>query len=130
MRSTAYLTKPFSPRELVARIKAVLRRTAGNPDGPPVRHVGGVTIDPGRRLVLADGVAIPLTPTEFDLLGHLMNRPGRVFSREELLASVWGYAAHAGTRTVDVHVAQLRGKLGNAGTIIRTIRGVGYAADA
>jgi DNA-binding response OmpR family regulator len=125
-----YLTKPFSPRELVARIKAVLRRTAGNPEGPPIRHAGVVTLDPSRRLVLASGVAVPLTPTEFDLLAHLMNRPGRVFTREELLASVWGYAAQAGTRTVDVHVAQLRAKLGDAGMIIRTIRGVGYAADA
>jgi two-component system OmpR family response regulator len=125
-----YLTKPFSPRELVARLKAVLRRTAGTPDGPPVRQVGPVTIDPSRRLVLASGAAIALTSTEFDLLAHLMNRPGRVFTREELLASVWGYAAHAGTRTVDVHVAQLRGKLGEAGSVIRTIRGVGYAADA
>ncbi len=125
-----YLTKPFSPRELVARVKSVLRRTAGPPEGGRVRQVGPVTIDPNRRLVLAAGVPVPLTPTEFELLGHLMNRPGRVFSREELLASVWGYAAHAGTRTVDVHVAQVRAKLGGAGAIIRTIRGVGYAADA
>ena len=125
-----YLTKPFSPRELVARVKAVLRRTAGNPDEAVVRQVGPVTLDPGRRLVLAGGATVALTPTEFDLLAHLMNRPGRVFTREELLASVWGYAAHAGTRTVDVHVAQLRGKLGEAGSVIRTIRGVGYAADA
>jgi len=125
-----YLTKPFSPRELVARVKSVLRRTAGPPEGERVRQVGPVTIDPNRRLVLAAGVPVPLTPTEFELLGHLMNRPGRVFSREELLASVWGYAAHAGTRTVDVHVAQVRAKLGEAGSIIRTIRGVGYAADA
>ncbi len=125
-----YLTKPFSPRELVARVKSVLRRAAGPPEGERVRQVGPVTIDQNRRLVLAAGVPVPLTPTEFELLGHLMNRPGRVFSREELLASVWGYAAHAGTRTVDVHVAQVRAKLGGAGSIIRTIRGVGYAADA
>ena len=125
-----YLTKPFSPRELVARVKAVLRRTEGVPDGGRVRQIGGVSIDPSRRLVLADGVGVPMTPTEFELLAHLMNRPGRVFTREELLASVWGYAAHAGTRTVDVHVAQVRAKLGEAGVIIRTIRGVGYAADA
>jgi DNA-binding response OmpR family regulator len=125
-----YLTKPFSPRELVARVRAVLRRATGAPEVGRVRQVGPVTLDPGRRLVLAAGTPVPLTPTEFELLGHLMNRPGRVFTREELLASVWGYAAHAGTRTVDVHVAQVRAKLGEAGTIIRTIRGVGYAADA
>jgi DNA-binding response OmpR family regulator len=125
-----YLTKPFSPRELVARIKAVLRRTSGPPEGAPVRQVGGVTLDPQRRSVRAGEVLVSLTPTEFDLLAHLMNRPGRVYSREELLASVWGYAAHAGTRTVDVHVAQVRAKLGDHGNVIRTVRGVGYTADA
>src|SRR5207248_2662259 len=71
-----------------------------------------------------------LTGTEFDLLAHLLHRPGRVYTREELLASVWGYAAHAGTRTVDVHVAQVRAKLGASGSVIRTVRGVGYTADA
>lgn len=75
-----------------------------------------------------EGAPVQLTSTEFDLLAYLMARPGRVFTREELLAGVWGYAAHAGTRTVDVHVAQVRSKLGGAG-VIRTHRGVGYAAD-
>jgi two-component system, OmpR family, response regulator len=125
-----YITKPFSPRELVARVKAVLRRTAGPPDGERVRQVGPVTLDPGRREVTVDGGSVALTSTEFDLLAFLMNRPGRVFGREELLASVWGYAAHAGTRTVDVHVAQIRAKLGGAAGVIRTVRGVGYTADA
>ncbi len=125
-----YLTKPFSPRELVARVKAVLRRTEGPPEGERVRRLGPVTLDASRRSVTVDGTPIVLTPTEFDLLAHLMNRPGRVFGREELLASVWGYAAHAGTRTVDVHVAQVRAKLGEHGGVIRTVRGVGYTADA
>ncbi len=125
-----YLTKPFSPRELVARVKAVLRRTAGPPEGQPVRRAGDVTLDSSRRTVHAGGELVNLTPTEFDLLAHLLSRPGRVFTREELLASVWGYAAHAGTRTVDVHVAQVRAKLGDHGAVIRTVRGVGYTADA
>jgi two-component system, OmpR family, response regulator len=129
MGADDYLTKPFSPRELVARIKAVLRRTGGPPDGERVRRVGPVTLDPGRRLVLAGEEPVSLTQTEFDLLAHLMNRPGRVFTREELLGSVWGYAAAGGTRTVDVHVAQLRAKLGTAAGVIRTVRGVGYTAD-
>jgi two-component system, OmpR family, response regulator len=125
-----YVTKPFSPRELVARVKAVLRRTDGPPDTGRVCTLGPVTLDAARREVRAAGELVSLTPTEFDLLAHLMQRPGRVFTREELLASVWGYAAHVGTRTVDVHVAQVRGKLGDSATVIRTVRGVGYTADA
>jgi DNA-binding response OmpR family regulator len=122
-----YVTKPFSPRELVTRVKALLRRAGGIPDR--VRTLGPVTLDPARRLATVDGTALSLTPTEFDLLGHLLGRPGRVFTREELLASVWGYASAAGTRTVDVHVAQVRAKLGEAASLIRTVRGVGYTAD-
>jgi DNA-binding response OmpR family regulator len=125
-----YVTKPFSPRELVARVKAVLRRTAGDPSGQErPRRVGPVVLDPARRSVTAADQPVHLTSTEFDLLAYLMGRPGRVFTREELLAAVWGYAAHAGTRTVDVHVAQVRAKLGEAARIIRTVRGVGYTVD-
>jgi two-component system, OmpR family, response regulator len=124
-----YVTKPFSPRELVARVKSVLRRTAGPPDGGQVLRVGEVTLHPQRRSVHIGQTTVSLTTTEFDLLAHLMHRPGRVFTREELLASVWGYAAQAGTRTVDVHIAQIRGKLGEAAGVIRTVRGVGYTAD-
>jgi DNA-binding response OmpR family regulator len=126
-----YVTKPFSPRELVSRVRAVLRRSAGGlAEGERARRVGPVHLDPSRRNVTVADTPVALTSTEFDLLAHLMNRPGRVFGREELLASVWGYAAHAGTRTVDVHVAQIRAKLGDAAGIIRTVRGVGYTADA
>ncbi|MER7273706.1 response regulator transcription factor [Dactylosporangium sp. NPDC000244] len=125
-----YITKPFSPRELVSRVKAVLRRTQGPPDVGQVRTVGPITIDPARRECRVGDAPVSLTSTEFSLLAHLMGRPGRVFTREELLGSVWGYAAHSGTRTVDVHVAQVRGKLGEAASVIRTVRGVGYTADA
>jgi two-component system, OmpR family, response regulator len=125
-----YVTKPFSPRELVARVRAVLRRTAG-PPGQPVRRLGPVTLDPTRRRVTVDGAAVELTSTEFDLLAYLMSQPDRVFTRDQLLSEVWGYAGYeTGTRTVDVHVAQVRAKLGAAGAVIRTVRGVGYAADA
>jgi DNA-binding response OmpR family regulator len=124
-----YVTKPFSPRELVARLRAVLRRTAGPPSDGRTYTVGAVTVDPERHRVTAGTTEIPLTATEFELLLHLVRRPGRVFSREQLLSQVWGYEAAAGTRTVDVHVAQLRGKLG-AASPIRTVRGVGYAAEA
>ncbi|MBO9553396.1 response regulator transcription factor [Cellulomonas sp.] len=121
-----YVTKPFSPRELVARVHAVLRRTAPADDDRLV--LGGVEVDVAGRRVWADGAEVHLTALEFDLLAYLMRRPGRVLQREELLASVWGYGSAAGTRTVDVHVAQVRAKLG-PGAPIRTVRGVGYAAD-
>jgi DNA-binding response OmpR family regulator len=120
-----YLTKPFSPRELVARVKALLRRAA-----PPVAKVlthGEVTVDLERRQVQVSGRPVELTATEFSLLAFLLRRPGQVYEREQLLSAVWGYEASAGTRTVDVHVAQLRAKLGpDCG--IRTVRGVGYSA--
>ena len=124
-----YITKPFSPRELVARVRTVLRRSAGTPPSDDRSlTVGAVELDPARRRVWAGGSEVTLTTTEFDLLAHLMRRPGRVYEREELLSAVWGYAAAAGTRTVDVHVAQLRAKLGGHSPI-RTVRGVGYAAE-
>jgi len=127
-----YVTKPYSPRELVARVRAVLRRhdraaRSADDDAPPL-VVGRVRLDVGRRLVWADDAAVELTATEFDLLAHLMRRPGRVYARGELLSQVWDYPPDDATRTVDVHVAQLRGKLGDASPI-RTVRGVGYAAD-
>ncbi|HSN10951.1 MAG TPA: response regulator transcription factor [Propionibacteriaceae bacterium] len=121
-----YITKPFSPRELVARLRSVLRRQAGPP--APVRELGRVRLDETRREVRVDGVPVTLTATEFDLLAKLMSAPGRVFTREQLLSSVWGQADYAGGRTVDVHVAQVRGKLGDASPIV-TRRGVGYTAE-
>lgn len=122
-----YITKPFSPRELVARVKAVLRRHAGPPPEAPDQW-GALSVDRLRHTVTVDGEPISLTATEFDLLAFLMRHPRQVFSREQLLSEVWGYAAAAGTRTVDVHVAQLRAKLG-ASSPIRTVRGVGYSID-
>ena len=123
-----YITKPFSPREIVARVTGVLRRTRGVPDAAPELRVGAVRLDPGARRVFAGDTEVALTATEFDLLAHLMRRPGRVFSREQLLSDVWGYASAGGTRTVDVHIAQVRAKLGDASPV-RTVRGVGYAAE-
>jgi DNA-binding response OmpR family regulator len=125
-----YITKPFSPREVVARVKAVLRRIDGTlaaADQPLV--LGEVELSRERRRVSVRGQAVELTATEFDLLAYLMARPGRVVTRDQLLSGVWGYAAAGGTRTVDVHVAQVRGKLGDASPI-RTVRGVGYSAEA
>ncbi|MEU3836632.1 response regulator transcription factor [Streptomyces microflavus] len=121
-----YVTKPFSPRELVARVKAVLRRTAG-PRTADVRSVGRLRLDPLRRTVHRDGEPVELTTTEFNLLAHLLARPGQVFGRDQLLSQVWGYADYRDSRVVDVYVSQLRAKLGDASPI-RTVRGVGYSA--
>jgi DNA-binding response OmpR family regulator len=124
-----YITKPFSPRELVARVRTVLRRSRSE-SARPVLQLGPLRLDPdARRVTTESGGEIALTATEFDLLAYLIRKPGRVFSREQLLSEVWGYSAAAGTRTVDVHVAQVRGKLGPDGDLIRTVRGVGYAAQ-
>ncbi|MDP4013396.1 MAG: response regulator transcription factor [Candidatus Nanopelagicales bacterium] len=121
-----YITKPFSPREVVARVKAAVRRASG-PGGADVLSVGEVTVDRAAHTVRVRDRNMALTATEFELLAYLMAKPGRVFSREQLLSQVWGYEAMASTRTVDVHVAQVRAKLGSASPI-RTVRGVGYSA--
>jgi DNA-binding response OmpR family regulator len=125
-----YMTKPFSPREVVARVHALLRRVerARTPEEESApQRVGGLQIDPATRRVELDGRRIELTPTEFDLLLHLARRPGVVFTRDQLLGDVWNYADASGARTVDSHVAGLRRKLG-AG-VIRTARGSGYALE-
>ncbi len=121
-----YLTKPFSPRELVARVRAVLRRTdrTARPSTQP-RTVGGVTVDGLRREVTVNEEVIALTAREFDLLAHFVEHPGIVFSRQQLLDSVWGAGWFGDERTVDVHVRQLRRKLGDE-LPLTTIWGVGY----
>ena len=124
-----YVTKPFSPRELVARVSSVLRRAQGLAGAPASLVVGTVRVEPRERRVFVADAEVSLTVTEFDLLAFLMRRPGRVFSREQLISEVWGYSALDTNRTVDVHIAQVRAKLGDASPI-RTVRGVGYSVDA
>jgi DNA-binding response OmpR family regulator len=123
-----YVTKPFSPRELVARVASVLRRSRGALEGASTLRVGSVRLDSAERRIHAGDQEVSLTATEFDLLAYLMRRPGRVFGREQLLSEVWGYSWIAGARTVDVHIAQLRAKLQDASPI-RTVRGVGYSVE-
>ena len=123
-----YLTKPFSPKELVARVGAILRRTRGE-EPAPAAEVGPFRLDRERHQVLLHGREIRLTPTEFRLLEYLVQRQGRVFSREQLLDKVWGLGYFGETRTVDVHVRRLRSKLGKDAKLIRTVTGVGYSAE-
>lgn len=121
-----YMTKPFSPRELVARVKSLLRRVERRPaPGSGMVRVGDLEVDPDRREVRRDGHPVELTRTEFDLLHALVARPGVVHSRERLLAEVWGWRDTSGARTVDSHIRGLRRKLG--AEAVRTVRGVGYA---
>jgi DNA-binding response OmpR family regulator len=123
-----YLTKPFNPRELVARIKAILRRAeriAVQPDAAPIQ-LAGLTIDPVRREATIAGQSLDLRTQEFELLLILVGQPGRVFTREQLLQQAWGFDFYGQTRTVDVHVAHLRKKLANSQITIETITGIGY----
>jgi DNA-binding response OmpR family regulator len=127
-----YVAKPFSRPELLARIEAVLRRQRRESDTPERREqlaFGHVEIDVARREVSVDGQAVHLTTKEFDLLAHMAASPGRIFTRDQLLARIWGYDYIGDGRTVDVHVSWLRGKLrGTDGhNYFRTVRGVGYA---
>jgi DNA-binding response OmpR family regulator len=120
-----YLTKPFSPRELVVRVEALLRRSRPDRAAGAV-EVGDLTIDAHSREAAWKGKPLTLTPKEFELLAFLAGRPGRVFSREELLRKVWGYDYVGETRTVDVHVRRLRAKLGARSHVIETVKGAGY----
>ncbi len=118
-----YVTKPFSPAELVARVKAVLRRADGV-STPDVLQVGGATIDAGRREIRVDDVPVEFTTKEFDLLRFLAERPRLALSRQQILDGVWGYEWFGDSRTVDVHIAQVRKKLGDSVRIV-TVRGIG-----
>ena len=124
-----YLVKPFSARELLLRIKAILRRTTPDVKVDRSLVLGGVTIDPSRHRVTVDNEEIVLTSTEYKLLFTLAERPGRVQSRDRLLQDVWGYSSDADSRTVDTHITRLRGKLGEAGEMIVTVRGFGYKME-
>jgi len=121
-----YLTKPFNPRELVARVKAILRRYERSIQPGTVLHVGDLTIDPSSREVTLGGHPLQLRTKEFDLLYTLAQHRGQVLTREQLLDLVWGYDFYGETRTIDVHVAHLRKKLSGGSVEIETVRGVGY----
>jgi two-component system OmpR family response regulator len=124
-----YLAKPFSPRELVARVAAVLRRTADRqlPAAQPVLAAGAVTIDRDRHELRVGGQALDVTATELRLLASLAASPGRVLSRAQLIAAVYGDDHHISERTIDTHVRNLRAKLAGAGAdVIETVHGVGY----
>ncbi|HEX2465024.1 MAG TPA: winged helix-turn-helix domain-containing protein [Thermoanaerobaculia bacterium] len=127
-----YITKPFSPREVVLRVKAVLRRARATeippesaPDGQWL-ELGGLRLDPDGYRLFVSGEEVSLTPTEFRLLRFLLERKGRVFSRGQLLTDIWGYAEEVDSRTVDTHIRRLRKKLGTEGDRIETVVGIGY----
>jgi DNA-binding response OmpR family regulator len=121
-----YLTKPFNPREMVARVKAILRRSDPSMRGARPMDVGELRVDPRRREAYVGDRRLELRPREFDLLAALARDPGVVWSRDDLLSSVWGTDFPGETRTVDVHISELRRKLGEDAPPIETVKGVGY----
>ncbi len=133
MGADDYVTKPFSPREVVARVRAVLRRALPASEAPPILRAGPIVLDRSKHTVTVDGEAVDLTPTEFGVLETLMKDPGRVFSRGEILEAVHGVTFEAYERTVDAHVKNLRGKIepdrGSPRYIV-TVRGTGYRLDS
>ena len=124
-----YLAKPFGMMEMASRVRAVLRRSGRAAEKQQLIRVGGLEMNLGEHIVTADGIRIQLTLKEFELLRTFMTSPGRAFTREQLLSSVWSEDFLGETRTVDVHVGTLRQKLGSCGKYIRTVRGVGYMLE-
>ena len=124
-----YLAKPFGMMEMASRVRAVLRRSGRAAEKQKLIRVGGLEMNLGEHIVTADGIRIQLTLKEFELLRTFMTNPGRAFTREQLLSSVWSEDFLGETRTVDVHVGTLRQKLGGCGKYIRTVRGVGYRLE-
>ena len=125
-----YMVKPFSPGELVARARAVQRRVGAQEDAAGAAQVlGGIELLPAERTVRVDGEPVDLTPKEFELLHYLLVNRGLALTRERLLEEVWGYSSYGDARTVDVHIGQLRKKLGPQGQIIQTVWGLGYKVD-
>lgn len=124
-----YLAKPFGMMEMVSRVRAVLRRT-GKKEQEKILMLGGICLNTAEHTVNADGERVILTLKEYDLLRKFMENPGIVFTRDQLLLSVWGSDFYGETRTVDVHIGTLRTKLGGCGSLIETVRGVGYRMEA
>lgn len=121
-----YLPKPFGMMELIARVKSLLRRTRSEASDNESYHAGGLSVNVPRHSVTLHGVAVSLTPKEFDILVYLLKNPGLVLTRDQIMSGVWGYDFDGESRTVDVHIRTLRAKLGEEAVRIETVRGIGY----